>query len=172
MRIAPPCSRSRTLTMKRRAKQGRHHHGSTPRPIDTANRCSAVHMTVDAFAFGCHGNSFGTVDVLVTATSFSRPCTCCARHLEAPSRDDENGIQGHQRLHKNGDPKFCLCLPTRKIVMSSPLHVLVRHSDSGLGSMSRFAISSILSFTPSGWKVEAAGHPCADLSVGFFSPED
>ena len=36
-------------------------HSSTRRPIDSAIQCCAVHMTVDAFTFGRHGDSFGTV---------------------------------------------------------------------------------------------------------------
>ena len=37
-------------------------HGATPRAIQNC----AVHMVVDAFTFGRHGDSLGTVDVLVS----------------------------------------------------------------------------------------------------------
>ena len=39
---------------------------TTPRPIDTVVQYCAVHMTVDPFALGRHGDSFGTVDVFVS----------------------------------------------------------------------------------------------------------
>ena len=41
-------------------------HGSTPRPIDAAVQSCAVHMTVDLFELGRHGESLGTVDAHVT----------------------------------------------------------------------------------------------------------
>ena len=42
------------------------HHGSTPQPIDAADQHGAVHMTMDEFALGRHGDSLGTEDVFVT----------------------------------------------------------------------------------------------------------
>ena len=42
-------------------------HVSTPRPVDTGVHYCAVHMTVHPFAFGRHGDSIGTVDLLVSS---------------------------------------------------------------------------------------------------------
>ena len=44
-------------------------HGSTPLPIDAAVQYCVVHMVVDAFAFGRHGDSLGAVHATYHATN-------------------------------------------------------------------------------------------------------
>ena len=114
--------------------------------IDTANQDCAAHMTVDVFTPGRHGDSFGTVDVLVsppTLRRLARAALGTLKPLPIAMKTVSNYINNFtkERSHTLSLP------PTRRVLMSSCLYVLVHHSDAGLGSMSRSNSSSIMSFT-------------------------
>ena len=112
-------------------------HGSTPRPFDAAVQYCTVHMTVDAFALARHSDSLGAVDVFVTPPTSQGLAHTALDTLEPLpiAMKTVSKYIGHSPL------------PTRSVIMSSCLYVLVHHSDSGLGSMSRSNSSSMMSFT-------------------------
>ena len=67
--------------------------------------------------------------------------------LESFPHRDDNDIPEPQRTSQKERSQALSLLSTRKVLMSSRLCVLVHHSESRLGSMSRSTSSSMVSFT-------------------------
>ena len=75
------------------------------------------------------------------------PCTWCARRFETPSHRYENGNQYIEVLSEWHIPDSVSAPHTQGPHVLMFACVLVHHSDSGLGSVSRSSSSSMISFT-------------------------
>ena len=120
-------------------------HGTTPRPIDTAIQSYAVHMTMDLLALGDHWDCLCTVDVFVTppaSQALAHGAFGALEFLPVPT----TAVSWHVKTSQKGRSQTLSLLSTLEVLMSSFLHVLVHHNDSGLGSTARSSSSSMMSF--------------------------
>ena len=100
-------------------------HGSTPRPIDTAVQYCAVHMTADPFAFGRHGDSFGTVDVLdspPTSQGLAHTALDTLKPLPVTVKMVSKYIENFTKWQtaRSACPRVCVCWSTTVIPACAP----------------------------------------------------